>query len=96
MKAKANDKISMVAADAAKAVFNSRQVHREWQSWLNLAFQHSQVHDALLYLLIRGIKDMRFVDESILYGKDLIKHCVQQRPVINASKDMIVECLVRE
>lgn len=27
--------------DCAKTVFNSRQVHREWQWWLNQAFQSS-------------------------------------------------------
>jgi len=53
-------------------VFNSGQVHREWQGWLSRAFQDSQTHNALLYLLLNGIKDKRFVDESIVYGKDLI------------------------
>ena len=61
-----------IGANCAKAVFNSRQVHREWQDWLNRAFQATQTHNALLYLLINGIKDRRFVDESIIYGKDLI------------------------
>lgn len=63
---------SQKGINVAKAVFNSRQVHREWQEWLNQAFQHSQTHNALLYLLINGIKDKRFVAESIVYGKDLI------------------------
>ena len=62
--------------DCAKAVFNSRQVHREWQGWLSQAFQATQTHNALLFLLLNGIKDQRFVDESIIYGKDLIKHAV--------------------
>lgn len=53
-------------------MFNSGQVHREWQGWLSRAFQDSQTHNALLYLLLNGIKDKRFVDESIVYGKDLI------------------------
>ena len=96
LKEKVNEKVGRVTANAAKAVFNSRQVHREWQQWLGLAFQHSQVHDALLYLLINGIKDVRFVDQSIIYGKDLIKHCVQQRPVIDSSIEMTKECLIRE
>ena len=58
------------------------QVHSEWQGWLNQAFQATQTHNALLYLLLNGIKDQRFVDESIIYGKDLIKHAVVQDEVI--------------
>lgn len=65
-----------VGIDFAKAVFNCQKVHREWQAWLSNAFQASQTHNALLYLLINGIKDPRFVDESIVYGKDLIQHAV--------------------
>ena len=82
--------------DCAKTVFNSRQVHREWQWWLNQAFQSSQTHDALLYLLLNGIKDRRFIDESIVYGKDLIKHAVVQDSVIQASKQMTVDVLINE
>lgn len=82
--------------DLTKAVFNCRQVHREWQGWLSEAFQNSQTHNALLYLLINGIKDRRFVDESIVYGKDLIKHAVVQKEVIDASLQMTVDVLIKE
>ena len=85
-----------VGVNVAKAVFNSRQVHREWQAWLNQAFQDTQTHNALLYLLINGIKDPRFVDESIVYGKDLIKTAVAQRSVIDSSKQMVVDVLINE
>ena len=77
-------------------MFNSRQVHREWQEWLNQAFQSTQTHNALLYLLINGIKDERFVDESIIYGKDLIKHAVVQDEVISASKQLTLDVLINE
>jgi hypothetical protein len=30
LKEKVNEKVGRVTANAAKAVFNSRQVHREW------------------------------------------------------------------
>ena len=71
-------------------------MHREWQDWLSQAFQNSQTHNALLYLLINGIKDKRFVDESIVYGKDLIKHAVVQKSVIDSSKQMTVDVLINE
>ena len=71
-------------------------MHREWQGWLSEAFQNSQTHNALLYLLINGIKDRRFVDESIVYGKDLIKHAVVQKEVIDASLQMTVDVLIKE
>ena len=72
-------------ANITKLVFNSNQIHTQWQEWLSQAFQSSQTHSALLYLLINGIKDPRFVDESIIYGKDLIKHAVVQDAVIDSS-----------
>ena len=71
-------------------------MHREWQDWLNRAFQETQTHNALLYLLINGIKDKRFVDESIIYGKDLIKHAVVQPSVIDSSLQMTKDVLINE
>lgn len=71
-------------------------MHTGWQNWLSQAFQSSQTHNALLYLLINGIKDKRFVDESIVYGLDLIQHAVCQRSVIESSKQMTKDVLVNE
>lgn len=53
-------------------------------------------HNALLYLLINGIKDKRFVDESIIYGKDLIQHAVVQQSVIDSSLQMTKDVLINE
>jgi hypothetical protein len=41
--------------------------------------------DALLWLLLNGIKDQRFLTDVIDYGKDLIGHAVQQPEVKSAS-----------
>ena len=68
---------NQVVGNSAISILNSTQVHDQWIGWLNRAFQHSQTHNALLYLLINGIKDTRFVNESIVYGKDLIFHAVR-------------------
>lgn len=45
---------------------------------------------------MNGIKDDRFVKESIVYGKDLITHAVQQPQVKDACKQMTIDCLVKE
>ena len=87
---------SRCGTNLAKAVFNCRQVHQEWQAWLANAFQASQIHNSLLYLLINGIKDRRFVEESIVYGKDLINHAVAQPEVIESSLEMTKEVLIKE
>ena len=81
---------------SAKTFLNCSHVHDQWIGWLNQAFQHKQTHDALLDLLINGIKDPRFVNESIVYGKDLVFHAVKQQSVIDASRDMSVNVLVNE
>ena len=85
-----------VVGNSAISILNSTQVHDQWIGWLNRAFQHGQTHDALLYLLLNGIKDTRFVNESIEYGKDLIFHAVRQPAVLESSKQMTVDVLVNE
>ena len=49
-----------------------------------------------MYLLVNGIKDQRFVDESIIYGKDLIKHAVNQKSVLDASLQLTKDVLINE
>ena len=51
-----------------------------------------QVHDALLDLVVSGIKDEGFVAESALYGQELLCHAVTQSKVLDASKDLLTEC----
>ena len=82
--------------DCAKGVLNCGQIHSEWQAWLNCAFQHSQTHNALLHLLLNGIKDQRFVEESIIYGKSLVSHAVLQQMVVDASISMTFNVLIAE
>ena len=77
-------------------ILDSKPVEREWLGWLERAFRDTQTHDALLYLLLNGIQDKRFVDKSIGYGLDLITTAVQSRAVLDASVNLVQECLVRE
>ena len=96
VKERISNAANQVVGNSAISILNSTQVHDQWMGWLNRAFQHGQTHDALLYLLINGIKDTRFVNESIEYGKDLIFHAVRQPDVLDASRQMTVDVLVNE
>ena len=58
-------------------VFHCTPIQEQWVDWLRRAFMEKQVHDALLFLLLNGIKDDRFVPESVVYGKELITHAVK-------------------
>ena len=82
--------------NCAIKVIDCNLVHFEWQSWLDRAFQNVKTHNALLYLLINGIQDKRFVDQSALYGMDLISHAVVQKSVIDSSSKMTVDVLINE
>lgn len=94
------EKISAHVVSAATKqvleVLDSKPVEAEWLGWLDRAFQHSQTHDALLFLLINGIKDNRFLDEVIPKSIDLLQYSFNQRRCLDATKDMTVDCLVNE
>lgn len=62
---------------AAVMVLDSKPVQDQWIGWLDRAFQNTKTHDALLFLLINGITDKRFVDHSVTYGLDLITDVVR-------------------
>ena len=68
----------------------------EWLGWLERAFGHSQTHNALLFLLLNGIKDQRFINDSIVYGLDLLSVAFSSKQVSDASLQMVDECLVKE
>lgn len=64
------------AGNKSLEVLNSKPVQDQWIGWLGQAFCDKQTTDALLYLLINGITDKKFVDQSIPYGLKLITHAV--------------------
>lgn len=61
-----------------------------------MAFQQDQVHDALLYLLIRGINERSFINESRKYGYNLACDVVLTEPIIESSLEVVRETFVRE
>lgn len=78
------------------SIFDSQPIQKEWLGWLSRAFQNVQTTDALLFLLVNGIKDQRFLDNVIPYGIDLIGNAVQQPEVVKGSAQMVQDVLVHE
>ena len=88
--------VKSASVDKIITVLNSDSVQKEWLGWLENAFKHSKTHDALLFLLLNGIKDSRFLVHAKDYGLDLISHNVSQPEVKKNSSEMIVDCFVNE
>ena len=59
-----------------------------WGYWWFRVFQVPSLHDTLLDLLIDGIHEPSFVQESALFGVRWIQHCVMQQKVIGESVDL--------
>lgn len=54
------------------------------------------MHDALLYLLIRGINERSFINESRKYGYQLACDVVMTDPIIDSSLEVVKDVFVRE
>jgi hypothetical protein len=80
----------------ATEVFDNKIVEKEWAGWLERAFAHTQTHNSLLYLLVNGIQDNRFVQPVTKYGLDLVETAFTSKAVEQASGQMIYDVLCKE
>lgn len=59
-------------------------------------FKNKVVHDALLFMLKNGVKDQRFVQDSKIYGIDLISKAIVSPAVTQSMKNLVVETFCKE
>jgi hypothetical protein len=86
-------KMNLVAAARERAtyrlkklsleVFWGQKVQQKSLKYLENCFKKTQVHNALLFLVVGVIKDPLFVARSKIFGIDLIQHAIKQRTFLN-------------
>ena len=64
--------------------------------WLIRAFKQKTVHDALLFWLLGSIKHPIFVENSRIYGLDILAHAIRQKSMLDASVWTVNEVCVKE
>lgn len=57
-----------------KDCFQTGPVQYIWGNWWCLVLQKTQIHDALIYLLLQDINKKSFVQDSIEFGKEWIEN----------------------
>lgn len=76
-------KLSQMSVWSLQDMFQRGPVFYVWGLFWFRVFQKEQIHDSLLYLLIRAINKPSFVDDSAKFGQEWIENCVQKPKVID-------------
>ena len=71
------EKVRTYMASVVKEVLHDERVNTEGLNFLDRLFRHPQTHEAGQFLLVNVLKDPRFVDESKVFGTDLIAHVIR-------------------
>ena len=77
-------------------VLADEKVNKHGLDFLDRAFRHPQTHEAGQFLLINVLKDPRFINQSRIFGTDLITWVIKQDPAQEEFKKLIVRTLQDE
>ena len=61
-------------------VLDDERVNEHGLKFLDRMFRHPQTHEAGQFLLINVLKDPRFINESNVFGTNLITWVIKQDP----------------
>ena len=77
-------------------VLADERVNKHGLDFLDRAFRHPQTHEAGQFLLINVLKDPRFINQSRVFGTDLISWVIMQDPAQEEFKKLVVRTLQDE
>ena len=77
-------------------VLADEKVNKHGLDFLDRAFRHPQTHEAGQFLLVNVLKDPRFINQSRIFGTDLITWVIKQDPAQEEFKKLIVRTLQDE
>ena len=77
-------------------VLADERVNEHGLNFLDRMFRHPQTHEAGQFLLINVLKDPRFVNQSRIFGTDLIAWVIRQDEAQEEFKKLIVRTLQDE
>lgn len=89
-------KLDQLQAWSLQDMFTRGPVFYVWGLFWLRVFQKEQIHDSLLYLLIKAINKPSFVDDSAEFGKEWIGSCVQKPKVIEQSISLSNNVFVKD
>ena len=69
------------------------EINSEGLNFLDRAFRHPQVNDAGVVLLSNVLQDKRFIENSRVFGTELIAHVIAQEKSQEQFKIVIVDTL---
>ena len=65
-------------------------------SWWVRVFQTEKILDALIWLLLTGVKSDTFIEASSSFGLEWIKNCVIEPKVITAAADLNIKTFTQD
>ena len=77
-------------------VLADERVNTHGLNFLDRMFRHPQTHEAGQFLLINVLKDPRFINQSRVFGTDLISWVIMQDPAQEEFKKLVVRTLQDE
>ena len=77
-------------------VLADERVNTHGLNFLDRMFRHPQTHEAGQFLLINVLKDPRFINQSRIFGTDLISWVIMQDPAQEEFKKLVVRTLQDE
>ena len=76
-----------------KEVLADPKVNTEGLNFIDRLFRHQQTHEAGTFLLINVLRDTRFLEQSNIFGTDLIAHVIAQQKAQEALKLLVIKTL---
>eukprot|EP00347_Sterkiella_histriomuscorum_P012506 403368320 len=87
------DKVKQYVSGAVGEILNDASVQKEGLNFLSKLFEDAQTHEAGVLLLKNVLNDPRFVDESKVFGIDLISGVIQSDRCQEDFKTLVMKTL---